>query len=182
MVLTVQIAIFISGYVIWNIDNITCSWLTEAKRKIGMPLSFLLELHGWWHIFTGIGAYICMFLIPCHAPISLLEVGLTYLVIALVEYLTSEEAGEPLAGRFAWPVDMFLRKRLRSTPNIVRAGYGTLSKSNRKRDTQKTEAYMTEQAQPLRTWTNEAYESIVRRLNTGRMEWELYRRSKIMKW
>jgi dihydroceramidase len=64
MALMVQIAIFISGYVIWNIDNFTCSWLTEAKRKIGMPLSFLLELHGWWHIFTGIGAYICMFLIP----------------------------------------------------------------------------------------------------------------------
>ena len=169
MVLMVQIAIFISGYVIWNIDNITCSWLTEAKRKIGMPLSFLLELHGWWHIFTGIGAYICMLLIPCHVSISLLEVDLTYLVIALVEYLTSEEAGEPLAGRFAWPVDMFLRKRPRSTPNIIRTGYGTLSKSNKKRNTQKTEAYMTEQAQPLRTWTNEAYESRVRRLNTGRI-------------
>ncbi|KFY13363.1 hypothetical protein V492_03316 [Pseudogymnoascus sp. VKM F-4246] len=98
--------IFVSGYIIWNIDNFTCSWLTEAKRNIGMPLSFLLELHGWWHIFTGIGAYI---------------------FIALVEYLTSEEAGEPLAGRFAWPVDMFLRNRPRSTPNISRTGYGTLS-------------------------------------------------------
>lgn len=67
-------------------------------------------------------------------PIDILEVDLTYLVIALVEYLTSEEAGEPLAGRFAWPVDIFLRKRPRSTPNIVRTGYGTLSKSNRKQD------------------------------------------------
>jgi len=24
-----------------------------------MPWSFLLELHGWWHVFTGAGAYIC---------------------------------------------------------------------------------------------------------------------------
>ena len=66
-----QIAIFISGYIIWNIDNITCSWLTEAKRKIGMPLAFFLELHGWWHIFTGIGAYICMSLthLDFNAPI-----------------------------------------------------------------------------------------------------------------
>ncbi|KFY28983.1 hypothetical protein V493_02621 [Pseudogymnoascus sp. VKM F-4281 (FW-2241)] len=100
-------AIFISGYVIWNIDNFTCSWLTHAKRKIGMPLSFLLELHGWWHIFTGIGAYI---------------------FIALVEYLTSEEAGEPLTGRFAWPIDMFLKKP-RYTPSIARTGYGTLSEA-----------------------------------------------------
>jgi dihydroceramidase len=22
-----------------------------------MPLGFLTELHGWWHIFTGIGVY-----------------------------------------------------------------------------------------------------------------------------
>jgi dihydroceramidase len=128
----VQIVIFISGYVIWNIDNITCSWLTQAKRTIGMPLSFLLELHGWWHIFTGIGAYICMFYpFLSILPIIVLEVDLTYLVIALVEYLTSEEAGEPLAGRFAWPIDLFLR-RPRSTPNIIRTGYGTLSKPNGK--------------------------------------------------
>jgi dihydroceramidase len=48
-----------------------------------MPWSFLLELHGWWHVFTGAGAYI---------------------FIALVEYLTSEDAGKPLGGRFAFPV------------------------------------------------------------------------------
>ena len=47
-----------------------------------MPWSFLLELHGWWHVFTGAGAYI---------------------FIALVEYLTSEDAGKPLGGRFAFP-------------------------------------------------------------------------------
>lgn len=157
MMLMAQIAIFISGYVIWNIDNFTCSWLTHAKRKIGMPLSFLLELHGWWHIFTGIGAYICMFLVPCHAPIyRLLEIQLTYPVIALVEYLTSEEAGEPLTGRFAWPIDMFLKKP-RYTPSIARTGYGTLSKFQIE-ISKRQEAYMTTQAKPLRVRTNEAYE------------------------
>ena len=49
-----------------------------------MPWSFVFELHGWWHVFTGLGAYI---------------------FIALVEYLTSEEAGQPLGKRFAWPVN-----------------------------------------------------------------------------
>lgn len=126
MALMVEIVIFISGYIIWNIDNITCSWLTQAKRTIGMPLSFLLELHGWWHIFTGIGAYICMFSAPTFQSLDLI-----YLVIALVEYLTSEDAGEPLPGRFAWPIDLFLR-RPRSTSSISRAGYGTISKPNGK--------------------------------------------------
>ncbi|TVY31659.1 Alkaline ceramidase [Lachnellula subtilissima] len=76
-------AIFVSGFVIWNIDTMACAHLTAIKRSIGMPWSFALELHGWWHLFTGLGAYI---------------------FIALVEYLTSEEAGQSLSARFAWPV------------------------------------------------------------------------------
>ena len=74
---------FVSGFVLWNIDQIICGTLTTVKRAIGMPWSFVFELHGWWHIFTGMGAYI---------------------FIALVEYLTSEEAGQPLGKNFAWPV------------------------------------------------------------------------------
>ncbi|TVY29219.1 Alkaline ceramidase [Lachnellula hyalina] len=76
-------AIFVSGFVIWNIDTMLCAHLTAMKRSMGMPWSFALELHGWWHLFTGLGAYI---------------------FIALVEYLTSEEAGQSLSARFAWPV------------------------------------------------------------------------------
>ena len=91
---------FALGYLFWNIDFHGCghhvsgggkdTGLTALKRWIGMPLSFLFELHGWWHIFTGIGAYI---------------------FIALVEYLTSEEAGDPLGGRFAWPVEAVCLKK-----------------------------------------------------------------------
>lgn len=47
------------GFGIWTIDNTFCSSLTTFKRYIGMPWSFIFELHGWWHIFTGIGAYTC---------------------------------------------------------------------------------------------------------------------------
>src|ERR1700694_630339 len=53
---------FISGFGIWNLDNALCSSLTQTKRALGMPWSFVLELHGWWHIFTGVGAYVCKFL------------------------------------------------------------------------------------------------------------------------
>ncbi|KAG4033793.1 hypothetical protein MFRU_004g02960 [Monilinia fructicola] len=79
--------IFVSGFLLWNIDNGFCRALTDAKRSVGMPWSFVLELHGWWHILTGIGAYI---------------------FIALVEYLTSEEAGQALGQSFAWPVGLIL--------------------------------------------------------------------------
>lgn len=75
--------IFLVGFIIWSLGNVFCGGLTRAKHAVGMPWSFFLELHGYWHIFTGIGAYIFM---------------------ALVEYLTSDEAGQPLGGRFAWPV------------------------------------------------------------------------------
>ncbi|APA11615.1 hypothetical protein sscle_08g063850 [Sclerotinia sclerotiorum 1980 UF-70] len=77
--------IFITGFILWNIDNTFCASLTQTKRSIGIPWSFVLELHGWWHVLTGIGAYI---------------------FIALVEYLTSSEAGQELGKNFAWPVGM----------------------------------------------------------------------------
>ena len=73
--------VFVFGFFLWNIDMHACGTLTALKRRIGMPASFLLELHGWWHFFTGVGAYI---------------------FIALVEYLTHEECGEDLEGRFGW--------------------------------------------------------------------------------
>ncbi|KAE9378362.1 alkaline phytoceramidase [Stipitochalara longipes BDJ] len=79
--------IFVTGFAIWNVDNAICGSLTGWKRQLGMPWSFVLELHGWWHVFTGAGAYI---------------------FIALVEYLTSEDAGKPLGGRFAFPVGLLV--------------------------------------------------------------------------
>lgn len=80
---TVGAVVFVSGFGIWNIDNVFCADLHAAKRYVGMPWSFVLELHGWWHIFTGVGAYI---------------------FIALVEYLTGDDAGVELGKGFAWPV------------------------------------------------------------------------------
>ncbi|KAJ8106380.1 hypothetical protein OPT61_g9576 [Boeremia exigua] len=44
-----------------------------VKHHVGLPWGFLFELHGWWHIFTGIGAYIGM---------------------ALTEYLVTIEEGK----------------------------------------------------------------------------------------
>lgn len=50
---------FLTGFALWNIDQIFCSDITATKRWMGMPWSFIFELHGWWHILTGVGVYIC---------------------------------------------------------------------------------------------------------------------------
>lgn len=57
----IQLVIFVTGFIIWNLDTAFCSQLTAIKRTIGMPWSFVFEFHGWWHLFTGLGAYICKF-------------------------------------------------------------------------------------------------------------------------
>ncbi|KAF2657494.1 alkaline phytoceramidase [Lophiostoma macrostomum CBS 122681] len=78
------------GYFLWNIDYHLCSYVTSTKRSLGLPWGFFLELHGWWHIFTGIGAYVGM---------------------ALVEYLVTMEEGKPnrVEEGFVWPVRAVLR-------------------------------------------------------------------------
>ena len=48
---------FTFGFILWNIDNKFCGQLTQARDVVGMPLGFVTEFHGWWHIFTGIGVY-----------------------------------------------------------------------------------------------------------------------------
>ncbi|KAF1972905.1 alkaline ceramidase-like protein [Bimuria novae-zelandiae CBS 107.79] len=78
------------GYFLWNIDVHLCDYVTSLKRTIGMPWSFLFELHGWWHILTGIGSY----------------VG-----IAVVEYIVTVEDGKThrIEDGFVWPVNTVLR-------------------------------------------------------------------------
>ncbi|KAH8430653.1 ceramidase [Aspergillus melleus] len=73
--------IFNLGFYIWLVDNKICGILKTWKAKIGLPWAFVLELHGWWHIFTAIGAYI---------------------FIAIVDHLVSGEDHEELDS-LAWP-------------------------------------------------------------------------------
>lgn len=78
------------GYFLWSIDFHLCKYVTAFKHSIGLPWGFFFELHGWWHIFTGIGAY----------------VGMT-----LVEYLVTVEEGKTdrVEEGFVWPVKAVLR-------------------------------------------------------------------------
>ncbi|KAI9677094.1 MAG: hypothetical protein M1817_006933 [Caeruleum heppii] len=51
------LSIFLSGFVIWTLDNEYCSILRDWRRQIGLPWGIFLEGHGWWHLMTGTGAY-----------------------------------------------------------------------------------------------------------------------------
>ncbi|KAL2817679.1 ceramidase [Aspergillus cavernicola] len=51
---------FVFGYTVWLIDTWFCGHLTEVRNAVGLPLAFLFEFHGWWHVFTGIGGYVAV--------------------------------------------------------------------------------------------------------------------------
>ncbi|KAI0756269.1 alkaline phytoceramidase [Daedaleopsis nitida] len=51
---------FAVGFLVWNLDNIFCSSITQWKQSIGWPAAFLLEGHSWWHILTAIGTYLML--------------------------------------------------------------------------------------------------------------------------
>ncbi|KAL6854762.1 hypothetical protein ACO1O0_005887 [Amphichorda felina] len=50
------LGICLLGYAIWNVDAELCAALGGLKERAGRPWAWLLELYGWWHILTAIGA------------------------------------------------------------------------------------------------------------------------------
>ncbi|KAI8236629.1 Alkaline ceramidase YDC1 [Colletotrichum sp. SAR 10_99] len=46
----------IFGFTLWHIDLEYCAELRAARKAVGLPVAWFLELHGWWHIFTALGA------------------------------------------------------------------------------------------------------------------------------
>ncbi|KAL5408161.1 hypothetical protein PMIN03_006659 [Paraphaeosphaeria minitans] len=51
------LGIFLGGFFFWYLDIAHCSTLRRWRHEIGMPWGFFLELHGWWHLMTGLGGY-----------------------------------------------------------------------------------------------------------------------------
>ncbi|KAB8235675.1 ceramidase [Aspergillus alliaceus] len=54
------LGLFFTGYIIWNLDNQMCNDLRKWRRIIGLPWGIILEGHGWWHLMSGTGAYVCL--------------------------------------------------------------------------------------------------------------------------
>lgn len=44
--------IFLTGFLIWNLDNAFCEYFRLARSCVGYPLAALLEGHAWWHILV----------------------------------------------------------------------------------------------------------------------------------
>lgn len=58
MAMKLGIAIFLSGYFVWQLDVHLCElWIHIRRSYLRLPLGLLLELHGWWHLLTGLGVY-----------------------------------------------------------------------------------------------------------------------------
>lgn len=54
------VSTFLLGYFLWNVDIHLCQEARATRREWGIPYGFILEGHGWWHIFTGTGVYIIL--------------------------------------------------------------------------------------------------------------------------
>ncbi|KAF3391524.1 Alkaline ceramidase 3 [Penicillium rolfsii] len=76
------------GYFVWLIDDWACGTLIKTRHAVGLPLAFLTELHGWWHILTAIGGYIA---------------------VALVDLVTTGELNEDPTEHLAWPIPPAMR-------------------------------------------------------------------------
>ncbi|ROT38445.1 dihydroceramidase [Sodiomyces alkalinus F11] len=44
------------GYALWHVDLELCWQLRGLREMVPMPLGWLLEMHGWWHFLTALGA------------------------------------------------------------------------------------------------------------------------------
>ncbi|CAG5117827.1 unnamed protein product [Candidula unifasciata] len=50
---------YLLGFLLWNIDNVYCHQLRYLrKHTLAESSGMLFECHAWWHVFTGIGAYL----------------------------------------------------------------------------------------------------------------------------
>lgn len=52
------ICLFLFGFILWGLDRQYCGSLIYIRREyLKLPLGNILELHAYWHLFTGIGLY-----------------------------------------------------------------------------------------------------------------------------
>ncbi|KAI9228706.1 MAG: alkaline ceramidase 3-like protein [Piptocephalis tieghemiana] len=55
--LTQSILFYGLGFLLWNIDNQFCPQVRALRASLPSSLSWVLQLHAWWHVFTGLGGY-----------------------------------------------------------------------------------------------------------------------------
>lgn len=48
---------FLTGFILWNVENVLCNQLRDLRKAIPFALTPLTEFHALWHLGTGLGAY-----------------------------------------------------------------------------------------------------------------------------
>ncbi|TGZ79692.1 alkaline phytoceramidase [Ascodesmis nigricans] len=51
------VGLFLTGFLLWSLDNIYCGRIKNWRHAVGLPWGVLAEGHGWWHLLTAVGAY-----------------------------------------------------------------------------------------------------------------------------
>ncbi|KAI9219604.1 ceramidase-domain-containing protein [Blastocladiella britannica] len=78
---------YLFGWLHWLADNLLCySHLLPLKEQVGYPWRFFLELHGFWHWWSGYGSYLIV----------------TYLVAARVNVVARDPRAENARHAVAW--------------------------------------------------------------------------------
>lgn len=49
---------YISGFIVWNIENWNCLYIRSIQDYFGYPIAFLFQMHVWWHLGTSYGSYV----------------------------------------------------------------------------------------------------------------------------
>lgn len=48
---------FLGAWGLWNADIHLCGFWRQLRHEVGIPYGFIFELHGWWHLLTGLAVY-----------------------------------------------------------------------------------------------------------------------------
>lgn len=50
------VMVLVLAFGLWNVDLHYCLELRAIRQRVGLPWAWLLELHGYWHVLTAVGA------------------------------------------------------------------------------------------------------------------------------
>lgn len=56
-IFTVSLLFYHGGFLLWLIDNFCCQQLINIRQSMPI-LNSITQLHAWWHLFAGYGAYL----------------------------------------------------------------------------------------------------------------------------
>ncbi|KAG2178293.1 hypothetical protein INT44_001443 [Umbelopsis vinacea] len=48
---------FLGAFLVWNVDNQFCDQLRAWRGTVNVAVGSISQLHGFWHIMTGLGVY-----------------------------------------------------------------------------------------------------------------------------